>query len=89
MSGELAKLGVIFADPVYSPFAPDPLGVAHKPWLRPPFNLPGKSGARKLRELGLLEHPSLRARRGGGPTVSAPGEAAASYAPANWDWEKT
>ena len=89
MSGELAKIGVIFGDPIYSPFAPDPLGVAHKPWLRPPFNLPGKSGARKLRELGLLEHPSLRARRGGGPTVSAPGEAAAGYAPANWDWEKT
>ena len=85
MAGELAQIGVRFEDPLYSPFAPDPLGAAHKPWSRPPFNLPGKSGARTLRNLGLLEHPSVRARRDGGPTISQPGEVPGAYAPGNWD----
>jgi len=88
MADELAGIGVIFASPVYSPFTPDPKGVAHKPWLKPPFNLPGKASPRNLRNLGLLEHPSLRARRDAGPIVSQPGEAGAAYVPANWDWAK-
>jgi uncharacterized protein (DUF2235 family) len=83
MATELAEIGVRVGSPVCDPFAPSPTGVAHKPWLRPPFNLPGKAVPRVLRGKGITEHPSILARRNGGLVVHEPGEQGVMYAPGN------
>lgn len=84
MAGQLSGLDVQFNDPVCTPFAPSATGVAHKPWTRPPFNVPGKAAPRSLRGKSLLAHDSVRDRMNAGPVVHEPGEAPAPYTPANW-----
>lgn len=47
---------------IVPPFAPDPLGTAHTPWTRFPFNIPSRISARKFD--GLELHPSIHERLG-------------------------
>jgi len=84
MAGQLAGVGVQFDDPVFTPFAPNPQGVAHQPWRRPPFNAPGKAAPRDLSGQGLKAHESIVERLNAGPVIHEPGELPAPYAPTNW-----
>lgn len=83
MVEQLQTVGVRFTHPIYTPFAPNPKGAAHKPWQHPPFNVPGKAKSRNLKGGGILEHPSVQARMVAGPVVTEPGEPPAPYAPPN------
>lgn len=83
MVDRLESVGVRFSRPVFSPFAPDPKGTAHKPWQHPPFNLPGEAAVRNLKGSGIQEHPSIQGRIDAGPVVAEPGEAPAPYKPSN------
>lgn len=84
MVEQLKNVGVRFNQPIYTPFAPNPKGVAHKPWKHPPFNLPGKTAPRNLKGIGIPGHPSIQARQTAGPVVAEPGEPPTPYAPTNW-----
>jgi len=83
MVDRLESVGVRFNRPIFSPFAPDPKGTAHKPWQHPPFNLPGETAVRNLKGCGIQEHPSIQERIDAGPVVAEPGEALAPYKPSN------
>jgi uncharacterized protein (DUF2235 family) len=83
MVEQLKTVGVQFTDPVYTPFASDPSGTAHKPWKKPPFNLPGLAKPRVLKGRGIPEHPSIQQRVDAGPVKADPDEPPAPYAPTN------
>jgi uncharacterized protein (DUF2235 family) len=83
MVEQLKTVGVRFGQPIYTPFAPNAKGVAHKPWQHPPFNVSGKAKPRNLKGSGIPEHPSIQARMKAGPVVAEPGESPAPYAPTN------
>jgi len=83
MVDRLESVGVRFNRPIFSPFAPDPKGTAHKPWQHPPFNLPGETAVRNLKGCGIQEHPSIQERIDAGPVVAESGEALAPYKPSN------
>lgn len=83
MVEQLKTVGLRFNQPIYTPFAPNPKGVAHKPWQHPPFNVPGKARPRNLQGSAIPEHPSIQARMKAGPVVAEPGETPTPYAPTN------
>jgi uncharacterized protein (DUF2235 family) len=83
MVEQLQTAGLRFSSPVFNPYNPDCSGTAHKPWLRPPFNLPGMIQLRKFEGTGALEHSSIQDRINAGSVVAEPGETAAPYEPRN------
>jgi glutathione S-transferase len=83
MVAQLEGIGVRFTRPIYSPFAPNPKGTAHKPWQHPPFSTSGKAMPRELKRSGIVEHPAVQQRVAAGLVVHEPGEAPAPYAPPN------
>jgi uncharacterized protein (DUF2235 family) len=83
MTQQLTAVGVQFNRPIYTPFAPDPAGVAHQPWRRVPFNAPGKAATRDLKGQGLSAHDSIDKRRIAGPVIHHPGDTPATYTPTN------
>lgn len=82
MVGRLKTVGVRFTQPIYTPFAPDPRGTAHKPWEHWPFNR-CKNALRKFKGMGIQEHHSIEERMKSGPVVHEPGETPSPYAPKN------
>ena len=84
MVERLNTIGVRFSQPVYTPFAPDPRGTAHKPWQHWPFNRVGKTKLRQFRGTGIQDHPAIAGRMNAGPVVHEPGEAPSPYLPQNW-----
>jgi uncharacterized protein (DUF2235 family) len=81
MTEELAELALCFSDaPPLAP-RPDPLGPAHEPWTRVPWNVFDPLPRANLK--GLKRHPSV-AQRWGRPVLSDPERRAkAVYQPAN------
>lgn len=82
MVGRLNTVGVRFNQPIYTPFAPEPRGTAHKPWEHWPFNR-CKNALREFKGTGIHEHPAVAARMNAGPVVHEPGEDPDLYAPSN------
>jgi uncharacterized protein (DUF2235 family) len=81
MTGELAKRGVRFSTaPVFAP-KPDSKGVAHQPWVHPPWDaLP--RGNRSFPG-GLCLSQCLLDRMNGGMVCCDPGAGGIAYVPAN------
>lgn len=82
MVERLNTVGVRFSQPIYTPFSPDPQGVAHKPWQALAFKM-GKKGSRKFKGAGIGEHPSIQQRMNAGPVVHEPSEKPSPYLPRN------
>jgi uncharacterized protein (DUF2235 family) len=82
MAAQLHDVGVRFAKPIYKPFLPDVKGIAHRPWLEPPFNK-ARAVARQFKDIGILEHPSIATRMNAGAFIHFLGEAPILYAPSN------
>jgi len=83
MIEQLTGVGVLFSDVPAYPVKPDPAGTTHKPWVHPPWNLPGISlGARSLPK-GMPQDPSIAARMAVGDVVAEPGEPPGLYRPTN------
>jgi hypothetical protein len=83
MVGQLIGAGVLFSNSELSSIKPDPAGTAHKPWLHPPWDLPGVSlGARKFPK-GMAEDPSVAARVAAENVIGEPGELPGPYRPTN------
>lgn len=83
MVERLKTVGVRFSQPIYTPFSPDPQGVAHKPWKHWPFNRVGKTKLREFKGTGIHGHPAVAARMNAGPVVHEPSEDPALYTPSN------
>ena len=77
MTARLKETGVAFAEVPAAPHAPDPAGVAHRPWQHGPWPLL-PHGSRTF-PADLLEDPSVQARRNAGPVVPDPGCAPELY----------
>jgi uncharacterized protein (DUF2235 family) len=83
MARQLATTGVRLKRPIYSPFAPDPKGIAHQPWRRIPFNAPGQAVPRDLSGQGITAHDAIGKRIIAGAVTHEPGDTPAPYAPPN------
>lgn len=83
MSERMGGQGVRFAQQPLLAIDPDPAGIAHKPWDKPPFNIPTVFKGQREFAPGMPIDPSVTARMAAGPVQSAPDEPAAPYAPAN------
>lgn len=83
MAQQLRSIGVRLARPVASPLRPDPLGVAHKPWLAWPFDNPARIAPRRFAAGHVQSHPSIEARCGK-VVAHDPSEPPAAYWPLNW-----
>jgi hypothetical protein len=81
MMDKLTALHVIFADPLAAIPQPDARGVAHQPWLVPPWTLLPRRPRRFPTGLGVAQ--SLVDRLAAGPVIAAPGQPAANYGPGN------
>jgi uncharacterized protein (DUF2235 family) len=82
MVERLNAVGVRFSQPIYTPFAPDPRGTAHKPWQKGTFST-RKKALREFQGAGIDEHPAVAARMNAGPVVHEPSEAPRPYLPPN------
>ena len=81
MTGELAKLGVLLAaKPTYVPH-PDAAGVAHQPWVHPPWDVLPRST--RVMPSGLALAQFVLDRMASRAVVPDPGAASCSYAPDN------
>jgi uncharacterized protein (DUF2235 family) len=81
MRDELKKLEVCFADPSPLSFAPDPLGPAHQPWTRVPWNVWDPLPRDGLQ--GLKRHPSVGQRLGQWVLPDPDAGAKVRYQPSN------
>jgi uncharacterized protein (DUF2235 family) len=81
MTGKLAQLGVQFSAPPAYPVRPDAKGMAHRPWLHPPWNLL-LHDSRKFAGHGLEVSPIARDRMAAGD-VPIEGESVRPYRPSN------
>ncbi len=77
MTGLLAGRGVLFAAEPTFVVHPDPLGVAHQPWLQPPFNL--LPFGRRAFPPTLGEADTVALRQHGGPVQADPSLPPAPY----------
>ena len=84
MMDQLAPLGVVFATNPAVPCAPDPKGMAHRPWADPLWqNLPPGPHPRTFTAASRLQkNPSIAARMAAG-NVPSEGELMGPYAPTN------
>jgi uncharacterized protein (DUF2235 family) len=81
MAGELAKLGVKFsASPLFA-LSPDPKGVAHAPWLHPPWDMLPRGMRTFSPGLGLAK--CVLDRINGGMVRADPFGSPGSYSPQN------
>lgn len=83
MIARLAEIGVRFNANPGIDIDPDAAGVAHKPWDKPPFNLPTVFKGEREFPAGMAMDPSIQARMAAGHVQAAPGEAPAPYDPDN------
>ncbi|MBO0753110.1 MAG: DUF2235 domain-containing protein [Bradyrhizobiaceae bacterium] len=81
MTGQLAQLGVQFSAPPAHPVKPDARGMAHRPWLHPPWNVL-LHHTRRFPDHGLEVSPLVRERMAAGD-VPIEGESARPYQPSN------
>ena len=82
MVQQLTDIGVRFTSPVFPGLAPDEYGVAHKPWLKWPFNDPQRIAPRSFPAGSLTPHASI-ARRRLKPVCHGAGEPPGVYSPNN------
>lgn len=80
MIEQLSGVGLRFESPVFPGFAPDPLGVAHSPWLKWPFNKPDRVVPRDFSQAHIKAHPSILERAGKEVCVE-PGHPTIVYSP--------
>jgi uncharacterized protein (DUF2235 family) len=81
MIGELARLGVDFSVPPAHPEHPDARGMAHRPWIHPPWTVLLQD-TRPFPDHGLVVSPTVRDRMAAGD-VPVEGESASLYRPSN------
>lgn len=83
MIARMRETGVrFFATPPLA-IRPDPAGVAHKPWLHFPFNVPTLLVGEREFPTGIAVDASVQKRMAAGNVVAEPGEAPAPYHPTN------
>jgi uncharacterized protein (DUF2235 family) len=82
MVDKLGSVGVVFNTPIYPLFKPDPLGIAHQPWDKFPFNDPLRIQPRRFPQQAIVAHASI-AQRTGKSVKAAPQLAARAYQPRN------
>lgn len=83
MTHRLAENGVRFVEPAPIAIHPDPAGVAHKPWEKPPFNIPTIFTGRRVFPPGMAMDASVHQRIALASVVAAPGELGGPYQPDN------
>jgi T6SS, Phospholipase effector Tle1-like, catalytic domain len=83
MIDELATVGMLFSRVQPYAIRPSFVGIAHKPWLHSPWNIPGVLLGPRLFPRGMDRHPSIAARMGAGNVVAEPGENGLAYNPVN------
>jgi uncharacterized protein (DUF2235 family) len=83
MMDRLAGDGVLFHDAPPVPIVPDPSGIAHKPWEKPPFNIPTIFTGRRVFPPGMALDASVQKRLALASVVAAPGEMGGPYQPDN------
>ena len=81
MTEELARLGVDFSAPPAHPVHPDARGMAHRPWLHPPWTVLLQD-TRGFSDHGLEVSPTVRDRMAAGD-VPVEGGSASPYRPSN------
>jgi len=83
MMSQLTGQGVALANPLTVVPAPDPAAMAHAPWAKAPWTLPGVKLGPRAFPAGMPEHASIAARLKAGPVRAEPGAAPAPYRPGN------
>jgi len=77
------KRAVYFADPLPCAINPNPAGTAHKPWTHVPWPLFPTVPRNFQQVAGILQDPSIAARKTAGKVIAGPGEDPAAYDPDN------
>ncbi len=75
--------GVLFSDKPSISIAPDPAGTAHKPWKKPPFNIPTVFTGKREFPRGMAMDHSIGERMSAGGVRGAPDEDPSPYEPNN------
>jgi uncharacterized protein (DUF2235 family) len=83
MMQQLAETGVSFADTPPIPIKPDAAGIAHKPWMHFPFNVPTIFVGKRSFPAGMAVDASVQKRMAAGNVIGEPGEGPVPYAPDN------
>jgi uncharacterized protein (DUF2235 family) len=79
----MTKRGVRFSDKPSIHIEPDPAGTAHKPWEKPPLNIPTVFTGKRVFPAGMAKDPSIQKRMQAGDVEAAPGEDPVPYQPDN------
>jgi uncharacterized protein (DUF2235 family) len=77
------NVGVQFETNIFPGFAPDALGTAHEPWLKFPFNDPGRCHKRALSKNVVQGDQSIEKRKGQ-LVKDDPSLQPSAYNPSNW-----
>jgi hypothetical protein len=83
MKDHLASVGVLFSDPPPFMIAPDPRGVAHKPWLDSPWNLAVFPTGPRVFPKGFPQNAAIAARMSAPRVIDNPGNTPRPYRPSN------